>query len=75
MTQMMKTLIAKLEELPEEEQDRYAAVYLAELEDDRRWEELFARTTEEQWEKLAQEARTELARGESVALDALLKQR
>lgn len=52
MTELMQHFIERLREIPEEEQDKYAATYLKELEDDQRWEELFARTTEEQWEKV-----------------------
>jgi len=72
MTQLMRTLVEKLQALPEEEQDRYAAVYLSELQSDRRWEELFARTTDEQWKKLANEAREEREKGESIPLDEFL---
>jgi len=41
MTTLMRTLIERLRELPEEQQDKYAATYLKELEADQRWEELF----------------------------------
>jgi hypothetical protein len=68
----MKKFIERLQDIPEEEQDKYAAVYLQELEDDQRWEELFARTTEEQWEKLVEMAREDAREGESVPLDEFL---
>lgn len=72
VTTLMKEFIERLKEIPEEEQDKYAATYLKELEDDRRWEALFARTTEEQWEKLVEEARTDVEEGETVPLDEFL---
>ena len=36
----------KLNGLPKDKRERYAAMILAELEDEERWEELFAGTTE-----------------------------
>ncbi|PSQ89649.1 MAG: hypothetical protein BRD45_02485 [Bacteroidetes bacterium QS_8_64_10] len=73
MTELMETLIDRLERLPSEKQDQYAAVYLAELEDDERWEKLFARTTERQWTKLAEQARREKEKNNSVPLDEFLE--
>ena len=75
MTQLMETLIEKLSGLPEEKQDEYAATYLSLLEDDQRWDELFARTTDEQWKKMADEAQKEMERGESMPLDEFLNQK
>jgi len=72
MTKLMQQFIERLQEIPENKQDEYAAVYLKELEDDQRWEELFARTTEEQWEKLVKEAREEVEKGETLPLDKFL---
>lgn len=73
MTNLMETLIERLQALPDEKQDQYAAVYLAELEDDERWEKLFSQTTEKQWEKLAEQARQEKEQGDSLPLDEFLK--
>jgi len=72
MTTLMKTLIERLQELPEEEQDKYAATYLKELEEDQRWEELFDQTTEEQWKTLVEDARTEEKEETTVPLDQFL---
>ena len=72
MTKLMKQFIDRLQEIPEEEQDKYAATYLKELEDDQRWEELFSRTTEEQWEKLVKEAEKDVEKEETVPLDEFL---
>lgn len=72
MTELMKVLIRRLADIPEEKQDEYAAVYLAELEDDQRWEELFDRTTDEQWEAMIAEALEEAGREELVPLDEVM---
>jgi methylase of polypeptide subunit release factors len=72
MTKLMKTLIERLREIPEEEQDKYAATYLKELEADQRWENLFDETTEEQWEALVEEVRTNVEEEETVPLDQFL---
>jgi hypothetical protein len=72
MTTLMKTLIERLQELPEDEQDKYAATYLKELEEDQRWEQLFDQTTEEQWKTLVEEARTDGEEETTVPLDQFL---
>lgn len=72
MTTLMKTFIERLQELPEEEQDKYAATYLKELEEDQRWEELFDQTTEEQWEALIEETRKDEEEETTVPLDQFL---
>ena len=72
MTELMKVLIRRLADIPEEKQDENAAVYLAELEDDQRWEELFDRTTDDQWEAMISEALEEAERGELVPLDEVM---
>lgn len=74
MTTLMKTFIERLQELPEEEQDKYAATYLKELEEDQRWEELFDQTTEEQWRALVGEARKDGEEEKTVPLDQFLNE-
>ena len=46
----------KLNGLPKEKRERFAAMILAELEDEERWEELFAGTTEKQWQAMAEKS-------------------
>jgi methylase of polypeptide subunit release factors len=72
MTTLMKTLIERLREIPEEEQDKYAAAYLKELDEDQRWEELFDQTTEEQWAALVDDVRRDGEEEEPVPLDQFL---
>jgi L-rhamnose mutarotase len=74
MTTLMKTLIERLREIPEDKQDKYAAVYLNELDEDQRWKELFDQTTEEQWEALVEEVRTDEEDEETVPLDQFLNE-
>ena len=43
MSQLLEEAVAELRKLPLEDQDALAAILLEEIEDDRRWEESFAR--------------------------------
>jgi hypothetical protein len=72
LTTLLKRLIERLRALPEEQQDKYAAMYLNELEADQRWETLFDETTDEQWQALVEEARRNVEDEESVPLDQVL---
>ena len=44
MTELLQRAIAKLQTLPESEQDAIAAMILEEIEDERRWDEAFSRS-------------------------------
>jgi hypothetical protein len=44
MTKMLQTLIARLSALPDDEQDAAACQFLAELEDERAWDDLLRRS-------------------------------
>jgi hypothetical protein len=68
MTQLLQRAIAKLEELPADTQDALAARILADLEDEQAWEVRFDGTSAEQWERLADLARREIAAGETIPL-------
>jgi hypothetical protein len=43
MSQLLEQAVAEVRKLPDAEQDAIAALILAEIEDDRRWDEAFAR--------------------------------
>jgi len=58
MTELLEQAIAKLKTLPANEQDAIAAMIFAELEDERRWDEAFARSPDI-LAKLAAEAMAE----------------
>ncbi|MEH2167252.1 MAG: hypothetical protein V7K41_11360 [Nostoc sp.] len=68
MIELLKQAIAKLKNLPANEQDAIAAMILAEPEDERRWDEAFARFPE-MLAKLATEAMAEYRAGKTQELD------
>ncbi|MCC5644061.1 hypothetical protein LC607_14100 [Nostoc sp. CHAB 5824] len=68
MTELLEQAIAKLKNLPANEQDAIAAMILAELEDERHWDETFARSPDI-LAKLAAEAMAEYRAGKTQELD------
>jgi len=44
MTELLDRAIAKLQTLPDSEQNAIAAIILEEIEDERRWDEAFSRS-------------------------------
>ena len=46
MSQLLEQAVAEVRKLPDAEQEAIAALILAEIEDDRRWEQSFARSPE-----------------------------
>ena len=68
MTKLLEKAFEKANELPPADQDTFARWLLAELESERQWAGLFA-GSQDQLAKLAKEALTEHARGETEDLD------
>jgi hypothetical protein len=68
MTEQLDQVIAQLKALPTDKQDAIATLILEELEDDQRWDELFARSPD-LLAKLAAEAMTEYRAGKTQELD------
>ncbi|MEH2174635.1 hypothetical protein [Nostoc sp.] len=68
MTELLEEAIAKLKNLPANEQDAIAAMILEELEDERHWDETFARSPDI-LAKLAAEAMAEYRTGKTQELD------
>jgi hypothetical protein len=68
MTELLARAIARLQTLPESEQDAIAAMILEEIEDDRRWDESFARSPN-LLAKLAASAMAEYRAGRTQELD------
>jgi hypothetical protein len=68
MTELLEQAIAKLKNLPANEQDAIAAMILAELEDEHHWHEAFARSPDI-LAKLAAEAMAEYRAGKTQELD------
>lgn len=67
MTKLLERAIAKLKTLPTSDQDAIAAIILAELEDEIRWDEAFARSHDVA--KLAATAMAEYRAGKTQELD------
>ena len=68
MTELLEQAIAKLKNLPANEQDAIAAMILEELEDERLWDEAFA-FSPDMLAKLATEAMAEYRAGKTQELD------
>ena len=69
MTKLLEDAIAKVRQMPEDEQNAIAQIVLDEIESERRWEELFAKSPEKLRE-LADRAWAEHEAGGSEELDA-----
>ena len=69
MTELLQQAIAQIQKLPPDRQDAIAAQFLAELQDEQKWENRFAATTNEEWDRMAAMVREEIAKGETVPLD------
>ncbi len=69
MTKLLEDAIAKVRELPDSEQNAIAQIVLDEIESERRWDELFAKSPEK-LRSLADRVWAEHEAGESEPLDA-----
>jgi hypothetical protein len=69
MTSLLQQAIAEIEKLPAEGQDAIATRILAELADERAWADRFNATSDEQWERLTEAARRDIAGGDTTPLD------
>jgi hypothetical protein len=68
MTTLLKKVFEQVQALPDDEQDAIAARILEELEDDRRWDELFARSPHV-LQAMADAALADLRSGNTEPLD------
>lgn len=68
MTELLRQAIAQIQQLPPDQQDAIAARFLAELQDEQKWETRFAATTDDQWDQMAAMVRQEIEGGETVPL-------
>lgn len=68
MTTLLQKAVSEISALDEAEQDQYARWILAELEDERAWDEKFAASLDV-LEQLAEEARAEHRAGKTLLLD------
>lgn len=68
MTNLLDEAYAAAKELPEEEQEAIGAVLLAEIDADRRWDELFAQPSDV-IERMADQALEDHRLGKTILLD------
>lgn len=68
MGKLLEKVIVETAKLPDEEQEAFAAFMLSELESERRWDELFARS-QNLLAEMAEEARREYRAGLTQPLD------
>ena len=69
MGKLLERAIDEAHKLPESEQEAVGAWLLAEIESERRWDELFSRPPSEALKRLAEEALDEHRRGLTIPLD------
>ena len=65
---LLQQAISELEKLPAEDQNALATRWLAEIKDEQLWANSFAATTDEQWDKLADLVKREIAEGDTMSL-------
>jgi hypothetical protein len=68
MTELLEKVISRLKTLPNSDQDAVATIILNELDEERRWDESFARSPD-LLANLAAEAMAEYRVGKTQALD------
>ncbi len=69
MTNLLQQAIAEIQSLPADQQDAIASRILAELADEKEWATRFQATTDQQWDRLAEAARREIAAGHVTPFD------
>ena len=69
MTDLLQLAISKIQKLLPDIQDAIATRILADLKDEHAWTSRFDATTDEQWDRLAEAARSEIAASEPFAFD------
>jgi len=72
MTQLLQQAIAELQKLPASDQDSIAAIILAEIDDEKRWDAAFANTQDE-LSMLAENVRDDIRAGrvKDIGVDEL----
>ena len=68
MTELLQQAIAEIKKLSADQQNAIASRFLAELQDEQKWESRLAATTDDQWVQMAAMVRQEIATGETVPL-------
>jgi hypothetical protein len=68
MTELLQQAISKIKTLPSDQQEAIATLILEEIEEEKRWDQSFARSPD-LLAKLAAEAMTEYRQGKTQELD------
>ena len=68
MTELLNQAVARIKNLPDNEQDAIATIILEELEDEMKWEQAFG-NSQDLLSELAAEAMTEYRAGKTQELD------
>lgn len=71
MTQLLEEAFREAQKLPDDAQNALAQRILDEIRDEECWNEAFDRTTDEQWDAMAEQVRGEIASGEVEPLTDL----
>ena len=69
MTELLQQVIAQIQQLQPNQQDAIAARFLAELQDEQKWETRFSSMTDDQWDHMAAMVRQEIAEDASLTLN------
>ncbi len=69
MADLLEQVVAEIQKLPADQRDAIAARILIDLKDEQAWTERFEATTDEEWDRLAESARREIAAGDTVPLN------
>ncbi len=72
LTERLQELVARLEQLTTEEQERMADVIAAELDEETRWQQALSDSRDLVLDTLLAEAKEQAVRGEARDLDELL---
>ncbi|MYA21949.1 MAG: hypothetical protein F4Z30_03785 [Gemmatimonadetes bacterium] len=63
MADLLQQVFLEIQKLPADQRDAIAARILTDLKDEQAWTQRFEATTDEQWDRLAESARREIAGG------------
>jgi hypothetical protein len=69
MTELLRRAIAEVEKLPADAQDAIAARILADLADEDAWTARFEATTDDQWDRLVEQAKRDIDTHGELSLD------
>ncbi len=69
MTDLLQQALSEIQKLPPDRQDAIATRILNDLKDEHLWTARFHATTDEQWDRLAEAARKEIAASEPISFE------